>query len=57
MEPHEIKARSLVLSFLGFMTWEQAKQAAVITVAEILILGDAVDAEFWRKVDDTIKKL
>jgi len=57
MEPHEIKARALVLSFLGFMTWEQAKQAGVITVAEILILGDAVDAEFWRNVDSTIKKL
>lgn len=36
MEPYEIKARALVLSFLGFMTWEQAKQAAVITVAETI---------------------
>jgi len=59
MEEHEIKAMALVLSFLGFLTWEQAKQAAFITCVEILRLDtvDGLDRAFWNKVAKSIEKL
>ena len=63
MEPHEIKARALVMSFVFVgLNFEQAQKCASITVAETISACEyngveSHNTDWWKKVDDAIKKL